>query len=266
MLLLIGVLLFAVVSTSDYVFRANDLLELSAFYLIPISFFTWFLGKRAGITLVLISLAMDFSVRVRFLPRAIGYWDELVWCALYISSNVIITQLRRLYERERRLSRIDPLTLVENRRAFFESAEKAKNSSDRDQAPLSVAYLDLDNFKQLNDHMGHTAGDKLLAVVADEIRKALRPTDTVARIGGDEFAILLPRTDKDTAARILDRVRSELNHAMKERYWRMTFSIGLVSFSPPLDSVMEMLGAADEAMYSAKNLGKNRLKQRDIAM
>lgn len=252
------------VSSVDYVLRANHLLELSAFYLIPVSFFSWFIGKPAGILLALASVILDFVVRLRVLPRAIGYWDELVWFTLYISSTLMIAQLKSLYERERHLSRIDPLTMVENRRAFFETAEKARSLSDRNRVPLSVAYLDLDNFKQINDRMGHTTGDKLLVVVADGIRKALRPTDAVARIGGDEFAILLPQTDRETAARILDRVRGELDHAMQERQWQMTFSIGLVSFAPPLDPFQEIMRAADEAMYAVKNLKKNRLKQREV--
>lgn len=265
MLLLVGVLLFVLVSGIDYVLRANHLLELSAFYIIPISFFSWFIEKRAGLALSLASVTMDFFVRFRLLPGAVRYWDELVWLTLYVSSTLMIAQLKKLYERERTLSRVDPLTMVANRRAFFESAEMAKGFSDRYQVPLSIAYLDLDNFKQVNDRMGHGTGDKVLAVVADGIRKALRPTDTVARIGGDEFVILLPHSDQETATGILGRVRLELDRAVRERNWRVTFSIGLIHFSPPLGSVAEMLRAADEAMYAAKNARKNRARQGGIA-
>lgn len=253
MLLLLGALLFAAVGTVDYLMHANDLLEFSPFYLVPISFFSWFIGRRSGVALALLSVVVSFLIRVTAVPRAVTYGDAFVRFILYLSSVWMIAQLKKLYDHERHLSRIDPLTMVENRRAFFEAAARAKSFADRHDASISIAYLDLDNFKQFNDHWGHTTGDKLLAEVAHEIREALRPTDVIARIGGDEFAVLLPETDKETAARILSRVQIELDCAMRERQWKMTFSIGLASFSPPLASIPEMIRSADEAMYAAKN-------------
>jgi diguanylate cyclase (GGDEF)-like protein len=265
-LLFLGGLLFALVVAGDSMVHRKYFVEFSPFYLVPLSFFTWFIGKRAGTLLAFVSLATGFLIRLERAPRFVAYWDALIWFALYMSSVLMITQLKKLYEHERRLSRIDPLTLVENRRAFLESAGRAKSFSDRYAVPLSMAYLDLDNFKQLNDKLGHTTGDKALVVVADSIRKALRPTDVVARIGGDEFAVLLPATDKEIAARILSRVQFELDRAIRELNWAMTLSIGLVSFSPPIRSVSDMIRAADEAMYLAKIKGKNRVEQRPFAV
>ncbi len=264
-LLALGVLLLVLVGVGDYLTHTNYVLEFSPFYLVPVSFFSWFIGRRAGVALAAISVVSGFLIRLSTLPRAIASWDAFVWFALYLSSSLVIAQLRRLYMHARHVSRIDPLTRVENRRALFESAARAKNFSDRHHLPLSIGYLDLDGFKQLNDRLGHSTGDRLLFVVAAGIKKALRPTDVVGRIGGDEFVLILPESDKDTAARILSRVRSVLDHAMQKRRWPITFSIGLVSFAPPLGSVREMIRAADEAMYAAKSRGRDRIEYRDVA-
>ena len=263
-LLCVGVLLFIVIAATDY-FTHPYLVEFFPLYLIPVSFFTWFIGKRSGILAALASLITESTIRLGGEPRIVAYWDALVWLVLYIASILMITQLRKLYEHERYLSRIDPLTLINNRRSFFESAARAKSFAERHEAPLSIAYLDLDNFKALNDHMGHAAGDKLLATVGDRIQKALRPTDVVARIGGDEFAVLLPETGRETASRVLARVQSELDQAMSEQRWTMTFSIGLVSFFPVPASVQEMMQAADSAMYTAKSKGKNQVEERVVS-
>jgi diguanylate cyclase (GGDEF)-like protein len=261
----LGVLLLMVVAAGDYLTHINYVLEFSPFYIVPVSFFSWFIGKRASIAVAVIGVVFGFLIRLRTLPGAIAWWDALVWLALYIGASLIVAELRKLYLHERHLSRIDPLTNVENRRALFESASRAKSFSDRHDVPLSIAYLDLDGFKKLNDRLGHRVGDKVLAIVAARIRKTLRPTDVVGRVGGDEFILILPESDSGTALRIIDRVRIDLDQAMQKRRWPVTFSIGLVSFSPPLGSVSEMIRAADQAMYAAKNTGKDRVEQGSIA-
>ena len=263
-LILLGLILLGLVSAGDYLTHTNYVLEFSPFYLVPISFFAWFIGKYAGLAITSASLGTAYFIRLSQIPHVSAYWNLFILFVLYLSSTLMIAQLKRLYDSERTLSRIDPLTKVANRRALFEAAAQAKSFSDRQNAPLSLAYTDIDEFKQLNDRLGHNTGDKVLAVTAAVIQKALRPTDIVARIGGDEFAILLPATDGTSAARILERVRLELDYAMGQHSWAVTFSVGIASFSPPLASVPEMLQKADEVMYSVKRTGKNRLKLRDV--
>ncbi|HEY7405010.1 MAG TPA: GGDEF domain-containing protein [Candidatus Angelobacter sp.] len=260
-LIFFGVSLLALVAAADYLTHTNYLLEISPYYLVPISFFSWFIGKRSGLALGIVSVILGFVIRLRGVPPAIAYWDTLVRLALYISAMLMIVQLKALYERERHLSRIDPLTRIANRRALLEAAAVAKSISDRRQVPLSISYLDLDGFKQLNDRLGHGAGDCVLTATADAISRAVRPSDVVARIGGDEFAVLLPEADGPAAAGILRRVRLELDGVMKHNRWPVTVSIGIASFAPPLDSVSEMVHAADQAMYLAKKKGKNRIEQ-----
>lgn len=264
-LIAFGSFQLAVVSFGDYLTHAHYVLEFSPFYLVPISFFSWFIGKRSGFTLGILSVMIGFFIRLRQEPRAIAYWDALVWFALYICATVIVVQLKALYEHERYLSRIDPLTRIGNRRSLLEAASAAKSVSDRQRVPLSISYIDLDGFKQLNDRFGHSAGDSVLAATASAIAKAVRPSDVVARIGGDEFAVLLPGADGEAAIGILRRVRLELDSVMMQHRWPMTFSIGIASFTPPLGSVPEMIHAADQTMYIAKKKGKNRTEHRNLA-
>ena len=259
-LMILGSLLIVMVSASDYLTHTRYVLEFSPFYLVPISFFSWFIGKRSGIALAVMSVIVGLAIRLSHSPGIIPYWNALVWFALYVSSTMMVVQLKKLYEHERQLSHIDPLTKIANRRALFEAAAQAKSLSDRQNVPLSIAYLDVDGFKQLNDRHGHGTGDRILAVAAASIRKALRPTDVVARVGGDEFTVLLPDTDRETADRVISRVRLELARAMEESGWQVTFSIGIASFFPPLGSMPEMIRCADEAMYAAKSTAKNRIK------
>jgi diguanylate cyclase (GGDEF)-like protein len=258
LLVLVGIMLLLLTAAGDYLAHSRLGIEYSPFYLVPISFFSWFMGKRSGIGMALASVLLAFVIRLAHV-QAIQYVNAVIWISLYGCAVLMISQLKQLYEHERHQSRIDPLTNIENRRALLEAVARAKSASERNNQALSIAYLDLDGFKQLNDRFGHSMGDKVLVSTATVIRKVLRPTDTVARVGGDEFAIVLPGTGSEAARGIIDRLEFEFTRAMEKGHWSVTCSIGLVSFSPPVKSITVMIRAADEAMYAAKLAGKNRL-------
>ncbi len=161
--------------------------------------------------------------------------------------------------KERELSRSDALTGLPNRRAFIEAAETEMARSRRYSHHFSVAYLDLDGFKKVNDTLGHNTGDEVLATVAKILRSNLRTSDTVARLGGDEFAILLPETHPTAAKEVLTKLQKLLRIAMKAGGWKVDFSIGLASFLEPPVSVDDLIRTADELMYSVKTNGKGAL-------
>jgi diguanylate cyclase (GGDEF)-like protein len=191
-------------------------------------------------------------------------WRHALAMAVRIAAFVLLVLLEHYREkhfhRERTLSRTDPLTGVENSRAFAERAALEMSRLARSGKPLTVAYLDLDDFKTLNDVCGHSVGDGLLCTVAGVVRADIRSTDMVARIGGDEFAILLPETSREEAERILERIRQDLSAIIDKLRWSVGFSAGAVTCDAPASSVDSLLKRADEAMYLAKSSGKNRTR------
>src|ERR1019366_2344336 len=174
-------------------------------------------------------------------------------------------KLKESLERERNAARVDFLTGILNRRVFFEIAGSESQRSRRYKRPLSLVYVDLDNFKAVNDTMGHDAGDELLVEVAAVIHTEVRGTDTVGRLGGDEFAVLLPETDQEQGTVVVQKVQKQLLEAMQQKQWPVTFSIGLISFEVPPESIEEMVREADRVMYSVKLKGKNSVAVHGMA-
>ncbi len=126
--------------------------------------------------------------------------------------------------------------------------------------PLTIAYIDLDDFKRVNDSLGHKAGDTLLRTVAQALRSRLRATDLLARVGGDEFGILLPDTDVDGARAILEKTNTALKEAVDGK-WPVTQSVGVVTFLDTPHSFDDMIHLADQLMYDGKHAGRARIVQ-----
>ena len=169
------------------------------------------------------------------------------------------TQLNLVMQREKELARTDMLTGLANRRAFYEAMQIERARAARYRRPMTLVYLDLDNFKRVNDTLGHAVGDELLACVADLLRRTLRASDTVGRLGGDEFALLLPETTAQAADGLLQKLGGVLMDTMRAKQWPVTFSMGAAAFLDNPASVEEMIRTADELMYSVKKSGKNRI-------
>lgn len=148
------------------------------------------------------------------------------------------------------------MTEVLNSRAFHEIVAIELRRVDRHKHPITLAYLDVDNFKQVNDTLGHSAGDSLLHAIAVTIRHNIRLSDTVSRLGGDEFAILMPETDSDNAKKAINKLHEYLIKMVQQNKYPVTFSIGVVSCHY-LCKFDELIKAADKLMYSVKSRGKN---------
>jgi len=147
-----------------------------------------------------------------------------------------------------------------NSRFFRFLAEREMHRSVRSRHPFTTAYIDLDNFKTINDVFGHAIGDEVLRTVAASMQQNLRKTDLVARMGGDEFVVLLPEVGFETAAGVISKLHQKLTSEMEKHGWPTTFSIGVVTFTEVPRSVDEMLNLADDVMYNVKRGSKNSIR------
>ncbi len=176
---------------------------------------------------------------------------------------VIVRECETPEEELRRLAETDPLTGVLNRRAFFATAEAAMASVRMRGEPTALIAFDLDNFKSVNDRLGHAAGDAALRALTATARSNVRDGDLIGRLGGDEFAIALPRADIDRATRIAERLRARVERACAAAAdacaSRLTASFGVAAVEAAQAGVAELLARADAALYRAKGAGKNRI-------
>ena len=177
----------------------------------------------------------------------------------FLVFNTVLSTFKNVLEREKKEARSDVLTGVANGRFFYELANIEISRASRYKRPFSVAYIDVDNFKVVNDRFGHSVGDSLLRLVAGTIRNNIRESDIIARLGGDEFALMLPETGYESAQTVISRVQKNLLDVMQKNGWPVTFSIGVATFIEPPNSVDEIVKKADELMYSVKNKGKNSI-------
>ena len=181
-----------------------------------------------------------------------------------LADTVMTTlELRRAMEKVRELALIDSLSGLPNRPALLNAVGKAIATHRRHGGRFGLLYLDLDGFKLLNDRLGHAAGDAALREVAATLAESARAEDTAARIGGDEFALLLAGDDVSAGA-VAERIKVAVKARMDVFGWGITASIGAVTFLSAPASVDEALSAADRRMYEAKATGKNRLIYAEI--
>ncbi|WP_431283759.1 diguanylate cyclase [Humitalea sp. 24SJ18S-53] len=181
-----------------------------------------------------------------------------------LGQTVVTTlELRRAMIRSRNLAMTDALTGLANRPAFVEALCRALSQQKRSGAPFALLYCDLDGFKRVNDVHGHAMGDRLLREVADVLRGCVRREDTPARVGGDEFAVVLVGGEGADTHAVAERLRAMVKDHMDKAGWPVTVSIGAVSFVTAPDDESEAIEVADALMYSAKNSGSNRVVSRD---
>lgn len=187
------------------------------------------------------------------------YWNAFARLCLFLIISHLISGFRERLRTEEATADTDSLTGIANARGFYERLGAATQSARRYQHPLTIAYIDLDNFKTVNDTCGHAVGDQLLMTVAGTLDKQMRTTDVVARLGGDEFTVLLTETGYSAANTAFRHAHQSLREAMQVHNWPVTFSIGMVTFEQIPESPKDMVKIVDDLMYGVKKSQKNAL-------
>jgi diguanylate cyclase (GGDEF)-like protein len=256
-----GLLFVWLAAWLDY--RTGCRYSFSLFYLIPVAVCAWWGGFSCGILLALAGAGAWHAVdawRDPTTSATIATWNGIVrFCTLTLVSS-LVSRLHVGVRREHLLARTDALTGAANGRTFYAQVATEVERSRRSSRPMTIAYFDLDDFKKLNDRLGHAAGDAALRHVVHTARLHLRVTDLLARLGGDEFALLLPETGPEGAATVLARLHGLLSRELPQRGWPVTLSIGAVTYLQPPKDVDLMIQRADARMYAAKRKGKGRIE------
>lgn len=255
----LALILAAMVAAADYV--SGDHVPLMACYLPSVTIITWSCSASAGTAFAIICATVWLIDDFLGLPGAELAAEELWHAGSHmIFFQIIVMTLARLktvYDQEHQNARTDGLTELLNAKAFHERVEEEIARSQRHRATVSVAFVDCDNFKAVNDTYGHAEGDRLLRTIAHEMRESVRKFDVLARMGGDEFAILLPDTDADDANLVIRRMQEQLSAAMARNDWPVTFSIGVAVHEAPPSCAEELIRGADKLMYAVKHEHKD---------
>jgi len=237
-------------------------LPLSICYLLPVFFSAWYVSGRFGVFICVlswVSMCVDYPAITPRNSLARVYTDATMNAFFLLVVNHFVAAFKKNYDKVIALAQKDYLTGAFNRSKFFDLADYELKICRRYKRPITIAFIDIDDFKRTNDEFGHQVGDMLLCDVVTTIYANLRSTDILARFGGDEFVLLLPETGEEGARNVFTRLWNELASITERRKLPVTFSIGTVTFNNLSVSLEEMLKCADKKMYEAKISGKNQI-------
>ena len=244
--------------------RTGADLRLGILYVVPVLLAASYDGLGWGIAFALATALLRFGVGIDQMPLdtslQVRILNEAAYLAVVGVAIAGLSQLRRTQSQLRLLATHDPLTTVLNARAFASQLAQELGRNRRYGRPLALIYIDLDDFKKVNDAHGHATGDAVLRLVADAMRSAVRQADVVGRLGGDEFGVLMPETDGTLAHAVANRLAAGIRTVFRGTP-SVTASIGVVAVTGTEAGSDDLLRKADQAMYEAKRAGKDRVVQ-----
>ncbi|MGN6866846.1 MAG: GGDEF domain-containing protein [Solirubrobacteraceae bacterium] len=235
--------------------------DAAVLYALPVFWTTFFFGRRGAAT-ILACTAVGHAVALLLMPVADAYpgrWIDVMVSVCGVALVVLVLERRNetLLARLAEEARTDPLTGLLNRRGFDEHAAREFAHAGRDGSEIALATLDIDHFKQVNDEWGHLVGDRVLANLAHLLAGESRVIDVAARLGGEEFAVLMPGCGAAGAEALIDRVRAGLERSAGPGLPPVRISAGVVAATAPLDAAA-LLESVDRALYAAKRGGRDR--------
>lgn len=254
---LVVIILFVLVAAVDR--ATGSELSISLFYLLPVALvsFRWrgAAGQVAAVIAALAWLAIDLGSGTTYSNPFIPFWNATVRFGFFSLFSFVLDRLQGAVERQTSLALTDSLTGLPNRRAFEGLARRELARADRVGVPLALVLIDIDDFKLINDQLGHAGGDLVLRRFAAATGRILRSADVAARVGGDEFALILPDVDARSAVRVLERFRTGLTN---EPDGPIGCSIGIALVAG--GGLADALRHADQALYAAKASGKGAIE------
>ena len=245
----------------DHLIRRE--ISFSLIYLSPVIFATWYLGKNGGINISLFSaftwVIADLSGGQQYSYFLIPCWNGIVRLIFFAIITYLLSLIKTKLEAEEKMADTDFLTGLANSNFFYEKVQSEIYRLKRYNRIFSLMYLDLDNFKYINDSHGHDAGDELLQKIAVSLQTNTRLNDVIARLGGDEFTGLFPETDEHGIKMLIEKMADNLSQNMKEKSYSVTFSIGAITFKKAPSNAKEAIKSVDNLMYQVKRNGKNNV-------
>jgi diguanylate cyclase (GGDEF)-like protein len=261
-LTLFGLLLVLAIGGLDTITSYD--ISVSVFYLLPIILIAWYGG---GVPAVLVSIfsaitwaTSDLVTGPVYAHNTVRIWNTTMVLGMFLLVAYSISAAKKLFIKERAHADTDDLTGVANIKFFYEQARIEISKSAIDKRPLTLAYIDIDNLRYVNDTLGHIAGDYLLHEAAQVMRTTLQPTNIISRLGGSKFAVLMPETSNENAAVIIYKVQEHLLDMAKKNRWPVTFRTDIVTCYSPSYIIDELIKVAEDSMNAAKKTGINMSK------
>lgn len=243
---------------------ANADISFMVFYLIPAGLTAWYAGLKPGLVIAAAAATALFladNLGVAGGENAlIPYWNAFAGILFFSVFVVMLVLIKRELLMQKQLAQEDFLTKASNARAFYNYMKIEMSRISRYNKPLTIVYLDIDDFKKINDTFGHPHGDRILTRFVNTIRSTIRLTDAVARLGGDEFAIILPELPAASAGAFVSHIKETIDRETAGSEGPVTFSAGVVTFEKTPRNIDEMIRLADNLMYEVKKSGKNSVK------
>jgi diguanylate cyclase (GGDEF)-like protein len=256
---ILSIALVVIIGLLDYLLSPE--IRFSITYLIPVAIAAWFVGRTFSLTVSFFITAMTmfigFTTGRAYLNIIFHYWDAVIRLCIFVVFILLLDRLETALNTERSLSRIDFLTGAMNSRYFYELASMEIERCKRYGRICSVAYIDVDNLKTINDKFGHLKGDDTLRAIVGIIKKNIRKNDTVARLGGDEFIILFPETGYKAAVAAIKKIQKAVKRQTALLGFSTSLSIGILTCESCPSSIAKIIEKVDSLMYSIKNHKKD---------